>query len=75
METEYVPVHLESLAAFLIRHHSDQLHSITLSPDPKLHYPLCIEYVFETTYYQPIFFFFFFVINLKFSLVLLVMQS
>ncbi|KAJ0077759.1 hypothetical protein Patl1_37175 [Pistacia atlantica] len=44
METEYVPVHLESLAAFLIRHHSDQLRSITLSPDPKLHYPLYIDY-------------------------------
>ncbi|XP_044507601.1 probable DNA helicase MCM9 isoform X2 [Mangifera indica] len=44
METENVPVHLESLAAFLVRHYSDQLRSITLSPDPKLHYPLYVDY-------------------------------
>ncbi|KAI9177751.1 hypothetical protein LWI28_018838 [Acer negundo] len=45
METEDdVPLHLKNLAAFLIRHHSDQLRSITLSPDPKLHYPLYIDF-------------------------------
>ncbi|KAK3185091.1 hypothetical protein Dsin_032377 [Dipteronia sinensis] len=46
METEDddVPLHLKSLAAFLIRHHSDQLRSITLSPDPKLHYPLYVDF-------------------------------
>ncbi|KAL5854986.1 hypothetical protein ACOSQ4_004788 [Xanthoceras sorbifolium] len=44
METENVPLHLKSLAAFLIRHHSVQLRSITLSPDPKLHYPLYIDF-------------------------------
>ncbi|KAK4845374.1 hypothetical protein QYF36_004223 [Acer negundo] len=45
METEDdVPLHLKNLAAFLIRHHYDQLRSITLSPDPKLHYPLYIDF-------------------------------
>lgn len=49
MEPENVPAHLKALAEFVIRHHSDQLRSITLSPDPKLHYPLYIEYVTITT--------------------------
>ncbi|EXB44937.1 hypothetical protein L484_026525 [Morus notabilis] len=38
------PVPVKSLAAFLIRHHFDQLSSITHSPDPKLHYPLFINF-------------------------------
>ncbi|KAH9697638.1 hypothetical protein WN944_026801 [Citrus x changshan-huyou] len=44
MEPENVPAHLKALAEFVIRHHSDQLRSITLSPDPKLHYPLYIDF-------------------------------
>ncbi|XP_050363646.1 probable DNA helicase MCM9 [Argentina anserina] len=36
--------HVPDLAAFLIRHYSHQLHSITLSPDPKLHYPLRLHF-------------------------------
>ncbi|KAK6916148.1 MCM OB domain, partial [Dillenia turbinata] len=35
---------VEALARFLIRHYSDQLRSIVLSPDPLLHYPLLIDY-------------------------------
>lgn len=35
---------VKSLAEFLMTHHSEQLHSIVVSPDPKLHYPLYIEY-------------------------------
>ncbi|KAL9413814.1 hypothetical protein AB3S75_042328 [Citrus x aurantiifolia] len=44
MEPENVPAHLKALAEFVIRHHSDQLRSITLSADPKLHYPLYIDF-------------------------------
>ncbi|XP_056163376.1 probable DNA helicase MCM9 isoform X2 [Syzygium oleosum] len=36
--------HVKSMAAFLIRFYSDQLRSITLSPDSDLHYPLYIEF-------------------------------
>ncbi|KAF9660826.1 hypothetical protein SADUNF_Sadunf19G0004000 [Salix dunnii] len=35
---------VKSLAEFLMTHHSEQLHSIVVSPDPKLHYPLCIDF-------------------------------
>ncbi|XP_031744945.1 probable DNA helicase MCM9 isoform X2 [Cucumis sativus] len=35
---------LKAFATFLIRHHSDQLRSIAHSPDPKLHYPLFVEF-------------------------------
>ncbi|XP_024029253.1 probable DNA helicase MCM9 [Morus notabilis] len=38
------PVPVKSLAAFLIRRHSDQLSSIALSPEPKLHYPLFVDF-------------------------------
>ncbi|EXB31121.1 hypothetical protein L484_004594 [Morus notabilis] len=38
------PVPVKSLAAFLIRRHSDQLSSIALSPNPKLHYPLFVDF-------------------------------
>ncbi|XP_024162361.1 probable DNA helicase MCM9 isoform X2 [Rosa chinensis] len=38
------PSHVQDLAAFLIRHHSHQLRSIALSPDPKLHYPLYVNF-------------------------------
>ncbi|CAI0401926.1 unnamed protein product [Linum tenue] len=34
----------KAMAEFLIRHHSRQLRSIVLSPDPKLHYPLHIDF-------------------------------
>lgn len=37
--------HVKALAAFLLRRHSDQLRSIALTPDPKLHYPLYMEYI------------------------------
>ncbi|KAL9253396.1 putative DNA helicase MCM9 [Drosera capensis] len=32
------------MATFLINQHTDQLHSILLSPDPRLHYPLFIDF-------------------------------
>ncbi|XP_043817195.1 probable DNA helicase MCM9 isoform X3 [Manihot esculenta] len=35
---------VKPLAEFLIRHHSEQLRSIVLSSDPKLHYPLYIDF-------------------------------
>lgn len=35
---------VKSLAEFLMTHHSEQLHSIVVSPDPKLHYPLYIDF-------------------------------
>lgn len=35
----------KEMAAFLIKHHLDQLRTIILSPDPRLHYPLIVEYV------------------------------
>uniref|UniRef100_A0A6N2KTY2 DNA helicase n=1 Tax=Salix viminalis TaxID=40686 RepID=A0A6N2KTY2_SALVM len=35
---------VKSLAEFLMTHHSEQLRSIVVSPDPKLHYPLCIDF-------------------------------
>ncbi|GMN58942.1 hypothetical protein TIFTF001_028034 [Ficus carica] len=38
------PASVRSLAAFLIRRRSDQLRSIALSPDPKLHYPLFVDF-------------------------------
>ncbi|CAL9021279.1 unnamed protein product [Prunus brigantina] len=38
------PAHVKHLAAFLIRHHSDQLRSIALSQDPKLHFPLYVNF-------------------------------
>ncbi|KAK9943255.1 hypothetical protein M0R45_008869 [Rubus argutus] len=38
------PAHVQDLAAFLIRHHSHQLRSIALSSDPKLHYPLYVNF-------------------------------
>lgn len=34
------------MATFLIDHHSDQLRSISSSPDPNLHFPLFIEYYY-----------------------------
>ncbi|KAL6209548.1 hypothetical protein ACLB2K_020488 [Fragaria x ananassa] len=37
--------HVQDLAAFLIRHHSHQLRSIALSPDPKLHYPCNLHFL------------------------------
>ncbi|XP_038886880.1 probable DNA helicase MCM9 isoform X1 [Benincasa hispida] len=35
---------LKAFATFLIRHHSDQLNSLAHSPDPKLHYPIFVEF-------------------------------
>ncbi|XP_010488887.1 PREDICTED: probable DNA helicase MCM9 isoform X2 [Camelina sativa] len=35
---------IESMTEFLVKHYSDQLRDISLSPDPKLHYPLFIEF-------------------------------
>ncbi|GAB2219420.1 hypothetical protein Droror1_Dr00007055 [Drosera rotundifolia] len=32
------------MVTFLINHHTDELHSILLSPDPRLHYPLFIDF-------------------------------
>jgi hypothetical protein len=42
---------VKALAAFLIRRHSHELRSIALFPDPKLHYPLYVEYIY--TYKNP----------------------
>ncbi|XP_068321908.1 probable DNA helicase MCM9 [Pyrus communis] len=42
--TDEQPAHVKDLAAFLIRHHSDQLRAIALSQDPKLHYPLYVSF-------------------------------
>lgn len=33
----------KDMAGFLIEHHLEQLRSIILSPDPRLHYPLYVE--------------------------------
>ncbi|XWS68265.1 hypothetical protein CRYUN_Cryun04dG0075800 [Craigia yunnanensis] len=41
---EEVPTRLHSAVEYLLRCHSDQLRSIVLSPDPKLHYPLFVDY-------------------------------
>ncbi|KAK8508536.1 hypothetical protein V6N13_130687 [Hibiscus sabdariffa] len=41
---EEVPMRLHSAVEYLLHCHSDQLRSITLSPDPKLHYPLFVDY-------------------------------
>ncbi|XP_057488382.1 probable DNA helicase MCM9 isoform X1 [Actinidia eriantha] len=35
---------MEDLARYLGRDHSDQLRSIALSPDPRLHYPLYVDF-------------------------------
>ncbi|XP_071931100.1 probable DNA helicase MCM9 isoform X4 [Coffea arabica] len=34
----------KELASFLIKHYTEQLHSIILSPDPRLHYPLLVDF-------------------------------
>ncbi|CAH2052000.1 unnamed protein product [Thlaspi arvense] len=36
--------HIESMTEFLVSHYSDQLRDISVSPDPKLHYPLFLEF-------------------------------
>ncbi|TYI49166.1 hypothetical protein E1A91_D12G016900v1 [Gossypium mustelinum] len=41
---EEVPMRLHSAVEYLLHSHSDQLRSIILSPDPKLHYPLFVDY-------------------------------
>ncbi|GLT62581.1 hypothetical protein SLA2020_352040 [Shorea laevis] len=43
-EIDSPPPQVKALAAFLIRRHSHQLRSIALSPDPKLHYPLYVDF-------------------------------
>ncbi|KAG6535677.1 probable DNA helicase MCM9 isoform X1 [Zingiber officinale] len=35
---------IDAFARFLITHHSPQLRSILLSPDPNLHYPIVVEF-------------------------------
>ncbi|KAL4383189.1 hypothetical protein GQ457_15G012020 [Hibiscus cannabinus] len=44
VKEEEVPMRLHSAVEYLLHSHSDQLRSITLSPDPKLHYPLFLDY-------------------------------
>ncbi|KAI3439263.1 DNA helicase [Psidium guajava] len=51
MEENPTP-HEKSMAAFLIRFYSDQLRTITLSPDSDIHYPLYIEFA-ELVDYDP----------------------
>ncbi|KAG8474033.1 hypothetical protein CXB51_033745 [Gossypium anomalum] len=41
---EEVPMRLHSAVEYLLHSHSDQLRSIILSPNPKLHYPLFVDY-------------------------------
>lgn len=36
-------VKVEDMAAYLIKHHADQLRTIILSAHPRLHYPLYVE--------------------------------
>ncbi|OAP08281.1 MCM9 [Arabidopsis thaliana] len=36
--------YIEPMTEFLVKHYSDQLREISLSSDPKLHYPLFLEY-------------------------------
>ncbi|GMY39101.1 probable DNA helicase MCM9 isoform X3, partial [Fagus crenata] len=43
-EIDDPPPQLKAQAAFLIRRHSDQLRSIALSSDPKLHYSLYVDF-------------------------------
>lgn len=45
----------KEMAAFLIKHHLDQLRSIILSSDPRLHYPLHVEYVYALTRFVTLF--------------------
>lgn len=52
--TDEQPAHVKDLAAFLIRHHSDQLRAIALSRDPKLHYPLYVRYPIPPFPHSPI---------------------
>ena len=56
MDDPASPSQLKAEAAFLIRHHSDQLRSIALSPDPNLHYPLHIEWVISSINQSSLFF-------------------
>ncbi|MCD7449644.1 DNA helicase mcm9 [Datura stramonium] len=37
-------VHSKELAAYLLNHHSEQLSSIILAPDPRLHYSLYVDF-------------------------------
>ncbi|KAM3377519.1 putative DNA helicase MCM9 isoform X2 [Capsicum galapagoense] len=37
-------VHSKELAAYLLKHHSEQLSSIILAADPRLHYSLCVDF-------------------------------
>ncbi|GKV35425.1 hypothetical protein SLEP1_g43689 [Rubroshorea leprosula] len=43
-ETDNIPVEVTSILDYLVAYHSDQLRSIALSPDPKFHYPLFVEF-------------------------------
>ncbi|KAK4766343.1 hypothetical protein SAY87_007985 [Trapa incisa] len=43
---------MEALAVFLLRYYSDRLLSISTSPDPNIHYPLCIDFA-ELMDYDP----------------------
>ncbi|GMP38945.1 hypothetical protein CsSME_00009991 [Camellia sinensis var. sinensis] len=42
------------MARYLIQHHSDQLRSIILSPDPRLHYPLYLDFAEFMDYHPPL---------------------
>lgn len=55
---------VKDLATFLIRRRSEELHSITLSPDAKLHYPLYIEYLTPLNSISFYLFVYFFSLNL-----------
>ena len=56
MDDPASPSQLKAEAAFLIRHHSDQLRFVALSPDPNLHYPLHIEWVISSINQSSLFF-------------------
>ncbi|KAL7206043.1 hypothetical protein ACSBR2_018874 [Camellia fascicularis] len=44
----------KDMARYLIQHHSDQLRSIILSPDPRLHYPLYLDFAEFMDYHPPL---------------------
>lgn len=62
LEPVQFPVEVNSILDYLLAHQADPLRSIALSPDPKLHYPLFLEFaelldadpaIAHNVYYKP----------------------
>ncbi|CAN0906794.1 Probable DNA helicase MCM9 [Linum grandiflorum] len=53
-ESSKQPDYADEMERFLISHHAQQLRSIVLSPDPKLHYPLHIDFAELMHQYPPL---------------------